>query len=146
MRNVIADAIRTEVSDPRVEPLTSVTRVDVSDDLSVARVYVSVMAPDARRKLTIDALKAAAGRIRGFVKDHVELRTLPRLSFFLDESVRRAAEMVNTLDRLVAEADARSAAAAANAAAESEADGANGEQIPAIEEETMKSVREDSHE
>lgn len=96
-----------EISDPRVEPLTSVTRVEVSDDLSTARVYVSVMAPEARRKLTVQALQAAAGRIRGVIKDQVVLRTLPRLTFFLDESVKRSAEMVNTLDRLMIEANAR---------------------------------------
>ncbi|MBL8880366.1 MAG: 30S ribosome-binding factor RbfA [Phycisphaerales bacterium] len=122
IRNVIADAIRTEVSDPRLERLTSVTRVEISDDLSVARVYVSVMASEARRKLTLEALKAAAGRIRAFVRDQVTLRTLPRLTFFLDDSVRRAAEMVNTLDRLVAEADARSDALASAAAAQPASD------------------------
>lgn len=110
LRNVIADALRTEISDPRVEPLTSITRVEISDDLSIARVYVSVMAPEARRKLTVQALQAAAGRIRSVVKEQVVLRTLPRLTFYLDESVKRSAEMVNTLDRLMDEANARNRA------------------------------------
>lgn len=143
IRSVIADAIRTEVSDPRMERLTSITRVEVSDDLSVARVYVSVMAPEARRKLTLEALKAAAGRLRTFMRDQVTLRTLPRLTFFLDESVKRAAEMVSTLDRLVAEADARDAALAKSAAAVADADSGEGAPSGANEE---TSDREDMRE
>ena len=47
IRSIVADAIQNRLNDPRILPLTSITRVAVSDDFSLARIYVSVMAPDA---------------------------------------------------------------------------------------------------
>lgn len=100
IRDILAEQIRTRLNDPRIESFTSITRVDVSADLSVATVHVSVMAPDVRRRLTLTALQSAAARLRGFLADELAMRKLPRLVFRLDESVRAGAEMVNTLDRL----------------------------------------------
>lgn len=100
IRNVVADAIR-QLSDPRIEPLTSVTRVEVSPDLSVAHVRVSVMAAEARRELCVRALQHAAGRIRAELAGELRLRKLPLLQFHLDESVRRGFEAVRQLDQLM---------------------------------------------
>ncbi len=100
IRNLLADAIRTRLSDPRIERLTSITRVEVSADLSSASVYVSIMAPEPRQKLGVEALRGAAGRLRAWLRDHVELRQVPTLHFRLDESLKRGIETVEALDRL----------------------------------------------
>lgn len=109
IRNILANALRTELSDPRIEPLTSITRVTISPDFSIAFVYVSVMAPEARRELCLRALRHSAGRLRHVVGEQVALRIVPRIEFRLDDSVRRGAEMVNELDRLMAEMGERPA-------------------------------------
>lgn len=111
IRDVVAEAIQARLSDPRIPPLTSVTRVEVSPDLSVARVHVSVMAPGAKRELAVKALRSAAGRVRGMVRKRLSARTIPQLEFFLDESIQHGIETVNTLDQLMAESRAREAAA-----------------------------------
>ena len=103
IRDIVAGAIQNRLSDPRIERLTSVRRVDVSADLSVARVYVSVMAPDARRKLCLDALRHSAGRLRALVGREVVLRQTPRLDFHLDDSVQRAFRTVQAIDEAMAE-------------------------------------------
>ncbi|MFQ5806844.1 MAG: 30S ribosome-binding factor RbfA [Phycisphaerae bacterium] len=103
IRTILAEAIRNRLSDPRIEPLTSITRVEVSADLSLAHVYVSVMAEGARQKLSVEALRHAAGRLRSMVARQVALRQMPQLDFRLDESVQRSFETVQQLDRLMEE-------------------------------------------
>jgi ribosome-binding factor A len=98
VRNVVAQAIQARLTDPRIPPITSVTRVEVSDDLSVAKVYVSVMAPEARRQLAVDALQHAAGLIRRMLAPELRIRKLPMLVFKLDESVRRGLDTLAVIE------------------------------------------------
>jgi ribosome-binding factor A len=105
IRSILAEAIQNRLSDPRIEPLTSITRVEVSADLSVAHVYVSVMAEAPRRKLSVSALRCAAGRLRSVVAQEVTLRQTPQLDFRLDDSVQRSFETVQQLDRIMQELD-----------------------------------------
>lgn len=107
IRAIVADAIQHRLNDPRIEPLTSVTHVHVSADLSVADVYVSVMAQDSRRQLSLQALQHAAGRLRSLVARQVALRQVPLLRFRLDESIQGSFRTVQQLDRLMAELGAR---------------------------------------
>jgi ribosome-binding factor A len=109
IRTVVAEAIQNRLSDPRIAPLTSVTRIEVSADLSLARVYVSVLADQAGQKLCLRALRHAAGRLRSFLAEAVTLRQVPRLDFHLDDSVRRSIETVETLDRIMTEMGERPA-------------------------------------
>ena len=103
IRNIVSEAIQTRLADPRLEPLTSITRVDVSADLSLARVYVSVMAKPAGQKLAVAALANAAGRLRGAVADQVRMRQVPRPEFVLDDSLKQAFETVQAIDSAMAE-------------------------------------------
>lgn len=111
IRNILAEAIRTQLNDPRIEPLTTITRVEVSPDLSVAHVNVSVLCDAAaRRALTVTALNAAARRLRARLGEELVARQVPRLQFHLDESIQRGVATVQALDRLMARGDATDAA------------------------------------
>ena len=72
--------------------LVSVTKVELSDDLGQARVYVSVL-PAEHGTLTIHGLSHAAPRIRREVGRGARMKRLPRLSFHLDESIKKQAEI-----------------------------------------------------
>jgi ribosome-binding factor A len=103
IRNILSEAIRTQLSDPRIEPLTTITRVEVSPYLSIAHVNVSVLtATPAKRNLTVEALNAAARRLRGRLAEEWAARQVPRLQFHLDESIQRGVATVEALDRLIA--------------------------------------------
>jgi ribosome-binding factor A len=80
------------LSDPRVRGLISVTKVQLSDDLGQARVYVSVL-PAEHGTLTIHGLSHAAPRIRRDIGRGARMKRLPMLSFHLDESIKRQAEI-----------------------------------------------------
>lgn len=116
VRSVVAEGLQRRLSDPRICPFTSVTRVDVSDDLSVADVHVSVMATGPKKKLCIDGLEAASGRFRGWLGDALSTRTVPSLRFHLDESLQRGMATVQILDELQREREEREAALAGTSA------------------------------
>ncbi len=103
IREVIAEAIQTQLNDPRIEPLTSITRVDVSQDLAHARIHVSIFAPPARQQLCLHALRRAAGRLRRLLGPNLQTRTLPQLDFVLDETIQRTFETVRLIEKTMEE-------------------------------------------
>jgi len=102
IRRVLAEAIQTRLHDPRIPTITSITRVEVSADFSVARVYVSVLDTLPRQKLCVQALQSSAGFLRRLLGRQLRLRTLPVLDFRLDDSLKRGFETCQILDRLAA--------------------------------------------
>lgn len=111
IRDVVADAIQNRLNDPRVQPLTSVTRVHVSPDFSVAHVWLSIMTGEPQRKLGFAAIRRARGRIRSLVADALTLRTVPELTFHLDDTLQKAFRTVELIDRAMAELGPRPAEA-----------------------------------
>jgi ribosome-binding factor A len=86
------------LADPRLEGLITVTKVTVSDDLKAATVWVSVLPPE-RQKLVVHGLKHAAAHIRHQVGNLIALNQMPTVSFRLDESLKREAEVYRALDK-----------------------------------------------
>jgi ribosome-binding factor A len=104
IRRVVAEALQRRLSDPRLDELASITRVEITSDLSLARVSVSVMSDNpAQRLLYVKALQSSAGRIRGMLAESLTTRTVPQLEFRLDDSLRRGLETLAILDRIRAE-------------------------------------------
>lgn len=95
----LAELIRTEVKDPRVSSLTTVSHVDVTRDLSLAKVYVSVLDESAREG-TVEALSRAAGFLRKQLAARLRLRAVPEVRFAYDEALDRG----NRLDDLISDA------------------------------------------
>ncbi|MEM7377234.1 MAG: 30S ribosome-binding factor RbfA [Pseudomonadota bacterium] len=99
----LSQLIRDAVRDPRISPMTTVSGVEVTSDLSLARVYVTVIGDGGRD--TLDGLIAASGFLRKQVGARVQLRSVPALRFYLDETAERA----ESLNRAIAEARAQDA-------------------------------------
>jgi len=111
IREVVSTAIGSKLNDPRIEPMSSVTRVEMSPDLEHAKVWVSVLGDPAAGRRTIAGLKAAAGYVQRMVGAALSLRTTPHLTFHLDESLKKAAETIRIIDASMAEIRQRDAAA-----------------------------------
>lgn len=111
IRSVVSEAIATRLNDPRIEPLSSVTRVEVSGDLEHAKVWVSVIGDAAAGRRTIAGLKAAGGFVQRLVAAELSLRSVPRLAFHLDESLKKAAETIRIIDDNMAEIRRKESAA-----------------------------------
>jgi ribosome-binding factor A len=94
---------RGAIKDPRLSDagLVSVTGVEVSPDLSQARVYVSIYAGDAARAEALRGLERAAGFLRHELSEHMRSKRIPHLSFHLDDSMEKGAR----IDALLREID-----------------------------------------
>ncbi len=100
MRREIAEIVLMQLRDPRMSKMMSVTDVEVTPDLSFARVYVSMLGDDAQRALSVKALQHAAGFIRRELGDRLGLREVPELRFMLDTSLDRGARVDELLRRI----------------------------------------------
>ncbi len=97
MREVIGDAIRAELQDPRIGFVT-VTAVETSPDLRTARVFVSVLGDAAEREATLAALRSSHGVLQARVARELRIKRTPTLSFHYDESPERAVRLARMLD------------------------------------------------
>jgi ribosome-binding factor A len=100
IREVVSMAILTELSDPRIRDVT-VTYVEVSADLRHAKVHVSVMGDEARQKLCLRGLQSAAGFLQAKIAQGIEIRYTPRLSFLLDQGVKRSIAVAQILKEVL---------------------------------------------
>jgi ribosome-binding factor A len=99
LRQVITDALAREVRDPRVGFVT-VTGVLVTNDLSHARVMISVPGEDSEKTRALEGLQSAAGFLRSRAARALTTRTVPELHFELDRGLEHAArinELLNTI-------------------------------------------------
>lgn len=94
----LSEAIRSRLSDPRIEPLTSITRVDVSPDLMAARVFVVVHGPPSAGRKTLAGLRHASGHLQTLLAGFLHIRQCPRISFDLDEAFVTAMETLRLID------------------------------------------------
>ena len=88
LREVLSDAITSQLKDPRVGFVT-VTAVETSADLRHARVYVSVLGSDPVRRRSLDGLESAHGYLQRRVASELRLKHTPTLQFLYDDSTDR---------------------------------------------------------
>lgn len=100
MRREISEVLQRRLRDPRVTGMVSVTDVEVSHDLSAARIFVSIMPDGPERQRSLDALQSAAGYIRHELAPRLGLREVPELRFVLDTSIERGARVDELLRRI----------------------------------------------
>ena len=97
----LSDILR-EVKDPRVSKLLSIVKLDVSGDMSYAKVYVSAIEGKEKTAESVKALKNAAGYIRRELGMKLKLRKVPEIRFVADDSIEISANIsriVNSFDK-----------------------------------------------
>jgi ribosome-binding factor A len=88
-----------EAHDPRLAEVT-LTDVDVTPDLLLARVHFTVLGDAAAEKVALTALNCASGFLRTELAGRVQLRLVPQLSFYVDQSAARGRRIDEILDQL----------------------------------------------
>jgi ribosome-binding factor A len=83
----ISNILRSDLKDPRIGIVTSVSKVDTTNDLKYCKVYISILGDDEKRKETMDVIKKASGFIRSLVARRINLRVTPEFTFILDDSL-----------------------------------------------------------
>jgi ribosome-binding factor A len=97
LRKEIADIIIYRLKDPRIGFIT-VTGVDVTDDIKLARVYVSIF-QEGERKTTLEVLNSAKSFVRSELSKRLRMKFIPSIEFRLDTSI----EYGNKIEELLKE-------------------------------------------
>ena len=100
MRREIADILERKIRDPRVSRTVTVTDVEVTNDLSFARVYVTVMGDAEVREQVMGGLTRAVGFVRHELGDRLGLREVPEMRFVYDDSLDRGHRVEDLLRKL----------------------------------------------
>jgi len=106
LKRLLSDLVRREVKDPRVG-LVTITAVEVSRDLTHARVFFTPFAGQGDPEAALQALRHAAGFLRHELRHELRLRVMPELDFRIDESIERGARVSALISEAVAEDERR---------------------------------------
>ena len=99
-KKVLSEIIR-ELKDPRLSPMTTITQVEITNDLKYAKVYVSVYdESEEARKDSVLALNHASGFIARELGKRMQIRRLPQLKFLLDTSIEYSVHIAKVLNSL----------------------------------------------
>lgn len=99
MKKELGDIISRRLKDPRIGFVT-VTDVEVTGDLQIAKIYVSVLGDDSKKEETLKGLEKAKGFIRSEIGKRIRLRKTPELEFHWDESFEQGARIDKLLHDL----------------------------------------------
>ena len=97
IKRIVGDLLYTEVKDPRIG-FSTIVRVKLSADYSVADIWVSVMGSEADKHKAIAGLESASKYIQHLVGKEIQLRITPRIVFHLDSSIEKAVNLVNLIE------------------------------------------------
>ena len=103
IQRIVSELLIEGLKDPRIDPMTSVSEVELSNDTSVATIYFSIYGSQKTKEDTLDALENAKGYIRSRLAKVLEIRQVPELRFKIDESVEYSIEIQKILNKLNSE-------------------------------------------
>ncbi len=105
VREVVSMAILTDLRDPRIQGVT-VTFVEVSPDMRVAKVHVSIMGNDTAQKLCLKGLQSSAGFLQQKISKRIDTRYTPVIRFELDLGVKKSIAIAKMLGEVLPEDEA----------------------------------------
>lgn len=79
--------------DSALSAIASVTEVEVSNDLTIAKVYLSVFSDEEGKRIAITGLKRLEGYVRKHIATSMNLRMAPEVRFLQDDTIERAEEV-----------------------------------------------------
>jgi ribosome-binding factor A len=121
----LAEIIMRDLQDPRLTGLPSITRVKVSQDLSIADVYITVMGTEGQQTAALNALKHSAGMMRAKLTKSLTLRQAPFIKFHIDENLKKeiaVLDLIRKANEEQAERDRERAGAGADAESPTESE------------------------
>ena len=100
LRKTVSEVIR-DMKDPRISDMATITNVEMTKDLKYAKLRVSVYdEDDGARQKTVEALNHAAGFIAHEAGQRMQIRRVPQMTFFLDNSIEYSVHISKLIDQL----------------------------------------------
>ena len=103
LREEISTVLARQIKDPRLNSVISITRVESSSDLRSAKVYISVLGNDMQRKEALDGLQSAASFLRREIRDRINMKHTPFMTYLLDDSIQEADHLLRLLNDVKSE-------------------------------------------
>ncbi len=103
IRQELSDLLQRETKDPRLSGYISINSVATTPDLRYAKVLVSCVCEEEKKKEILDALSHSSGFFRSVMAKHLKMRRVPELHFSWDESIERGSQLLELIDRVAAE-------------------------------------------
>ena len=100
LREEISTLLTRQVKDPRLNAVISITRVVSSGDLRSARVYISVMGNQETREAALAGMQSAASYLRRELRDRINMKHTPFLSYQLDDSLEEADQLLRLMNKV----------------------------------------------
>jgi len=100
LREEISTLLTRQIKDPRLNAVISITRVVSSGDLRSARVYISVMGNQETKRTALEGLQSAASFLRRELRDRINMKHTPFLSYQLDESIDEADKLLRLMNKV----------------------------------------------
>jgi ribosome-binding factor A len=94
---ILSELLRFEIKDPRLDGV-SLTAVEMTRDLSVAKIYFSLLNPDQDPDPALQGLERASGFLRGKLGSALKIRHVPELRFLHDDSVAHGIEISRLIE------------------------------------------------
>ena len=101
IEQIVSQVVAQELRDPGIAEIVSITRVEVSADVSVAKIHVSAMGDDAARTATMRALERSSGYVRRRLASELRIRQVPEVLWAIDRSIERGDRVIALLNSLV---------------------------------------------
>ena len=100
LKREISTVIFEDEKDHRLADITSIMSVETSRDLQFSKVYVSVLGDTDKKAATIKGLNSASGFIKRRLRKNLQMRNVPTMKFFLDDSLDKDREIQTLFDKL----------------------------------------------
>lgn len=107
LREEISMLLTRQIKDPRLNAVISITRVVSSGDLRSARVYISVMGNQETKQAALAGIQSAASFLRRELRDRINMKHTPFLSYELDSSLDEADQLLRLMNQVKLDEPAR---------------------------------------
>lgn len=101
LKKEISVMISNDIKDPRIAPITSITDIELTDDLQSAKIYISVLGSDKEKCDTIDGLQSSIGYIKRELGKRMNLRHIPKLKIILDDNIEEAMRIEKLISEVI---------------------------------------------
>ncbi|MFM1524849.1 MULTISPECIES: 30S ribosome-binding factor RbfA [Helcococcus] len=101
LKKEISVMISNDIKDPRIAPITSITDIELTDDLQSAKIFISVLGSDEEKNDTIDGLQNSIGYIKRELGKRMNLRHIPQLKIVLDDNIEEAMRIEKLISEVI---------------------------------------------
>jgi ribosome-binding factor A len=100
LREEVSTILTRQIKDPRLNTVISITRVESTNDLRSARVYISVMGNKQTQQEALEGIRSAASFVRREIRNRINMKHTPFLSYELDPSIDEADKLFRLMNKV----------------------------------------------